>query len=62
MEMNHFFHKLDTLIKTRGLKEGEVYAKKSLSEAQKEGEYKAVVSIANELGGCTELPENFQRH
>jgi tetratricopeptide (TPR) repeat protein len=51
MDMNQFFHKLDSLINTKGLKEGESYVKQSLSEAQKDGDYKAVVSIANELGG-----------
>lgn len=60
MDINNFFTQLDSLFKTKGVKEAEEYGIRSLVEAQQKEDFASVVAIANELGGIYRVTNRIE--
>lgn len=60
MNINNFFKELDSLFKTKGMKEAEEYGIRSLVEAQQSDDFASVVAIANELGGIYRVTNRIE--
>lgn len=60
MNMNEFFQRLDQLFAQKEMQAAESYMKESLSAAEAEGDFGAVISICSELGGYCRVTSQFQ--
>ena len=60
MELGNFFKELDTMFRTKNIKDAENYIIESMKLVQEERDFPALLSIANELGGIYRVTNRFE--
>lgn len=60
MDLMNFFQELDSIFKTKNIKDAEDFVIAALAQAQKEENIPAIVAIANELGGIYRVTNRLE--